>query len=347
MSGPRETAAVPAAAGSGPPQLLDRVTPSAALLLPPGADHDDPAVREVRRKGIHGSDVAAIVGATKRGSARTVWHEKHDGVHVDLPELAEAALWGRLLEPVVADEWARRHGLDPGRLVDVGTVVNVDQPWMRAQVDRLLYACPDMTGAEADALDDLDPDRAVPTCSLEIKCRSAYVASRWVDDIPDDVLAQVAWQRMVTGLDHIHIACLIGGNRPVFHRYDPDPELEQLLAAECGALWDRVLAHDPPDLDYSEVIDDVLAKLFPDRSGERELSPTEYGELLGPWSIWRAAAETAGEAKMLARGRVLEALAGHEVLTYQGEPVFTYKQVKEHTVPEHRKAAYRQLRGPQ
>lgn len=324
------------------PQLLDRVTPDAVLLLPPGFDYDDPDVRAARRRGIHGSDVAAIVGATKRGSARSVWHEKHDGVHVDLPELAEAALWGQLHEPTVAAEWARRRGVPLERLVDVGTVVNVDEPWMRAQVDRLVLDCPDVPGRIAAELVDL----VEPACALEIKCRSAWVASRWRDDVPDDVLAQVAWQRRVTGLDHVHIACLIDGNRLVEHRYDRDDQLEQLLITECAALWDRVLQHDPPDLAYDEVIRDLLESLFPDRSGERELTPTEYGELTAAWRLYVEARTMAAELKQVAAGRVLETMADAEVLTYQGEAVFTYRAHDRAAYSVAAKRGIRSLIGP-
>lgn len=319
------------------PQLLDLVTPAAALLIPPGVDYDDPDVRDIRRGGIHGSDVAAILGVTKRGSARGVWHEKHDGVHVDLHHLAEAARWGNLHEPTVAAEWARRHNLDVMFVQDVGTLVNVNDPWMRAQVDRLLYACPD---------DDSPRDVGAPTCSLEIKCRSAWVASRWVDDVPDDVLAQVAWQRIVTGLDHVHVACLIDGNRLVEHRYDRDEQLEDMLVTEAGALWDRVLSHDPPDMAYDDMIKDLLEKLFPDRAGERELTPSEYGELLGPWQVYVKTRTLAAELKAAASGRILEALAGAEVLTFGGAPVWSYKQVDATDVAAYRRKAYRALRGP-
>lgn len=324
------------------PQLLDRVTPDAVLLLPPGADYDDPAVRAVRRKGIHGSDVAAIVGASSRSNPRAVWHEKHDGVHVEHPELAEAAELGREHEPTVARVWARRRGLPLERLVDIGTVVNVDDPWMRAQVDRLVLDCPDVPSRIAAELVDL----VEPVCALEIKCRSAFVASRWRDDIPDDVLAQVAWQRIVTGLDHVHVACMIDGNRIVDFRYDRDVDLERLLVTECAALWDRVLAHDPPDMQYDAVIKQLLEQLFPDRAGERELDADTFARLAGAWTLYVEARETAAELKAAASAKILEALGDAEVLTWSGKTMWSYRQVQAHTVPEHHKAAYRALRGP-
>lgn len=322
--------------------LWERVTPDAALLLPAGVDYDDPAVRAVRRKGIHGSDVAAIVGASTGRSAWTVWVAKHDGVEVEPEDDArERILWGNLHEPTVAAEWARRHGIDAElALVNVGTLVNVDDPWMRAQVDRLLLQCPD------------DPDDALdrvghPTCALEVKCRSAWVASRWVDDVPDDVLAQVAWQRIVTGLDHIHVACLIDGNRLVEHRYDRDDTLEQMLVTECGALWDRVLSGDAPDVDYGADVARLLAKLFPDRAGQRELDDDEAAYLFGAWAAAATRKAEWQELNVAARGKVLEALGGHEVLTYGGKPVFTYKEVPAGCVKGYTRSAYRPLRGPQ
>jgi predicted phage-related endonuclease len=66
---------------------------------------------EARRNGIGGSDAAAICGLDPCRSAFELLLDK-TRVVVDDDRAGEAAQWGRLLEPVIADEVARREQLD-------------------------------------------------------------------------------------------------------------------------------------------------------------------------------------------------------------------------------------------
>jgi putative phage-type endonuclease len=266
----------------------------------------------VRRAGITATDLPKILGLSKYGDARSVWHDKRGELPRD--EAGEAAHWGHLLEGIVAGEWARRRAVT---LEDVGVLANDEHRWMLAALDRLPDHCPDGDGP----------------CGLEIKTRSAYVAGRWRDDQPDDVLAQVAWQRMVTGLGHIHTAALIGGQRLVEHRYDRDEQLERLLLAEARQVWDQVQAGEMPVVEPGAILADMLDRLFPDRSGETEVEPGRGSALVEGYRHAQSLEREAKTTKEAARAAVLDALGPGEALVCDGAPLFTYRAQTKRSIP--------------
>lgn len=305
--------------GSGDAPEL--VTPTGVLLGEPAPESVD--WFRLRRGGITATDLPKILDLSAYGNARSVWHDKRGELPRD--EGGEAARWGHLLEDVVAAEWATRHedGPQSGRqlvlLAPVGIIANRDDPWMRCALDRLVLAgCPD--------------DSPRGTCALEVKTRSAYVAGRWRDDVPDDVLAQVAWQRRATGLDHIHIACLLGGQKLVEHRYDQDAALEAYLVEAARAVWRDVLDGTPPPVDMTGVLAALLDQLHPDRAGEHDVDPVTAADLVAEYEAAAAAVKAAEAAKDAARARVLSALGDKEILTTAGEPVFTYRPQTKTTI---------------
>lgn len=230
----------------------DMVTPTGVLVT--DAEPATPDWFEARRGGITGTDLPKILGLTKYGNALSVWLDKRG--ELDDDGESEAARWGNLLEDPVALEWAERNDSLVRR---VGVLAHHEHPWMRASLDRLVLpdACPDG--------DD--------TCGLEIKTRSAYKADDWKDGIPDDVLAQTAWGLMVTGLHHMHIAALIGGQRLVSFRVDRDQKLEDYLLEAARPVWTAVTEGVPPEThpDAEGVLLGLLDKLYAVRAGERDL----------------------------------------------------------------------------
>lgn len=287
----------------------DLITPTGQLISTAEPSTDEWFA--VRRAGITATDVPKILGLSKYGDARAVWHDKRGELPPD--EAGEAAIWGHLLEDVVAQRWASIHGVTVQR---VGIIANAQLPWMRAALDRLPDTCPLGRGR----------------CGLEIKTRSAYVAGRWRDDVPDDVLAQVAHQRMTTGLDHIHVAALIGGQKLVEHRYDEDPELEAYLLEHTERLWGQVQSGEIPAVEPTQVLADMLDRLFANRSGDAEIDESRALSLVAAYQQAKALEAEAEAAKEAARAAVLDALGPAEFLTSDGQIFFTYKQHTKHSV---------------
>lgn len=309
------------------PTTLRRVTPTAVQVLRADASREEWLAR--RRDGIGSSDIAKIVGASDRQQAVHVWHDKRGTLEDDA---GEAALWGTLHEDTVAREWCRRNRSVIRR---VGLVSNVDFSWMMCTLDRLVQECP---------LDEPGDRRS--RCALEVKTRSAFKAHRWHRSVPDDVLAQTLWQRKVTGLDHIHVAVLIGGNdyRQTVVRHDPD--LEAYLFVQGGLFWKKhVLSGVEPAWDYDNHPEDLIdldARMHGERVGELDLDG--IGEVL-TYAELSAAAGDAERARKAASARLAKLANGARYLKFSGELAFQYAprtraNVDLARLAEHHPAAY-------
>lgn len=257
-----------------------------------------------RRTGIGSSDIPAILGYSPYRSAGHVWAEKRGAIDGD--DAGEAALWGTLLEPVIATEWAARHDTT---VAEMPTIRQTGHPHRLASLDRRVITCPDRAGQ----------------CGLEIKAHSEWKAGSWREDVPDAVLAQVSWQLLVSGLDHIHVAALIGGQRLVEHTVHPDATVMDYVAAEADRLWQHVLDGICPHVDNTALLLDLLDRLNPDREGQVEL---DADRVLDIHLLYRAGAEmekAGAEAKDEAKAALVLLLGSADTATVNGTPVATYK----------------------
>lgn len=212
-----------------------------------------------RRQGIGSSDIAAIMGVSSYGTAQHVYYDKRGELPLE-DDAGEAALWGTLHEETVAREWARRNR---GVVRRVGLVARRDQPHMMCTLDRLCRECPDRRTASE-------------VCAVEVKTRNAFVATKWKRQVPDDVLAQVLWQLAVTGFDHVHVACLIGGNdyRQYVVRRKGNEDLITDIITIATRLWDDIRSGRVPVLTGAEPVEamtDLYEALHPDRDGYIDL----------------------------------------------------------------------------
>lgn len=283
------------------PAAARRVTPTAVRVLPADAPRDEWLAR--RRDGIGSSDVAALVGASSHATALHVFLDKRGELH---DNAGEAALWGTLLEDTVAREWQRRNASVVRR---VGLIAHQDEPWMLATLDRQVLECP-LNRLEREA------------CALEVKCRSAFLAGKWRRDVPDDVLAQTAWQMAVTGFRHIHVAVLIGGNdyRQTVVRHDA--ELEAYILGEVGRFrTGHLLPGVPPpaDLARADAYIELDARLHPDRVGEIDVA--EVGDVDEYARLSRAKSE-AERALKGAKARLHELAGGARYVTFENRLAF-------------------------
>ncbi|WP_308296174.1 lambda-exonuclease family protein [Streptomyces sp. ISL-96] len=213
--------------------------PTARLLLP--ADAPEEQWHEVRRSGIGGSDVAAILGLDKYRGPRHVFEAKHGR---DTEADNEAMEFGRELEDVIARSFSRRANVPI--LTPPGTLVHNEHAWMLANVDR--YAL-DETGAVV--------------APVECKNRSEYQADDWEEGVPDSPAIQAHWYMAVGGWDYAWVAALIGGNRLRYHRLERDEELIGYLTEHCGTWYQKhVVEGFPPPADGLEATKELLGRLW-------------------------------------------------------------------------------------
>lgn len=205
----------------------------------------------VRNKGIGGSDVGAICGVSPFTSARQVYFNKTGQFDEAMQPGAasrERMHFGHLLEPIVADEFARRElTADKNRagwtLTELGaTVCHKDCAWMRANVDRLI----------------LDENGRIVGI-LECKTTSEYNNEEWENgDILLSYIYQLNWYMYILDIKWGAFACLVGGNK--FYSYEVyrnDELLQETILPAVHNFWhNNVLALVEPEL---QAVDTVFA----------------------------------------------------------------------------------------
>ena len=208
----------------------------------------------IRRQGIGGSDIAAIAGVHPWRSPLSVYLEKMGELE---PEENEAMRWGRILEPIVAQEFARRYPDYQVRRVNA-VLQHPEVPYFLANIDREVRRRGSQPGV------------------LEIKTSSAWMGGRWHNEVPDHVMAQVQWYLGITGYTWAVVAVLIGGNDYREFEIERDDEVIELLQQIGKKFWeDHVIPKVPP---AAEAVDlDVLKQLHPESNGQEiSLPPTAY-----------------------------------------------------------------------
>lgn len=258
--------------------------------------------RELRRRGIGGSDIAAIVGLNPWKSAIEVWAEKTGLTVPTQPN--EASEWGKKLEDVVARHFAERRGCRVRRVNAV--LQHPRNPILIADLDRLVYAIP---GESGEAV-------------LEVKTTSAHLADLWADDqVPEWVLLQVQHYLGVTGLDRAYVAALIGGNRYVEREVHRDDELIEQLEQMATEWWRRHVEEGiPPEPDGSAASSNILRRLYPTVERPAVDLPESAEELIREYEEALRAEKEAAERKEAAANRLKALMQDAEIGRIGGRP---------------------------
>jgi len=294
---------------SGPAPLS---FPTARVLLPAGAPAEE--WHAVRRMGVGGSDVPAILGLDTHGGALRVWQDKVGIPRETDSRLERAARRGHRLEGLTAEFFSEESGL---LIVDApGTLQHVDHPHWLANPDRITLRPDDVSAADPGI--------------LECKSRTwrSARAEHWSgDEAPDGPALQAHWYLTVTGYQHAHVAGLID-DELVWWRLERDDELCQMLADAVDRFWtDHVLTATPPQADGSQATVELLARLWNAREEATvEVDPVE-AMFLNQRRRELKERQADLETDLTEVENRMRQLAGDaEVATVGGKPVFTWRQ---------------------
>ncbi|MCL8208649.1 MAG: YqaJ viral recombinase family protein [Actinomycetia bacterium] len=237
-----------------------------------------------RRRGLGGSDAAAVLGVSRYKSPWDVWADKMGLTPPDDP--GEAAYWGQRLEPLVAEEFARRTGIAVASWPYL--LQHPEHPWMLANLDRV-------TG-----------DGGI----LECKTTHPRHAAEWDDDgIPVEYLCQVQHYLAVTGAPHAWVAVLIGGQDFRTTRIERDAAFIADLIALEAAFWRRVASRIPPEPDGSPAARRTLLQLYPEATRDEAALPPD-AEAWARAYLEAAAREAAAATDKERAAQALMALLG-------------------------------------
>ncbi|MGY0067683.1 YqaJ viral recombinase family nuclease [Streptomyces sp. QTS137] len=293
-------------AGTQVPAAGRRVTPTGRLVLPADADRADWLA--ARRAGIGSSDVPALLGLVEKNPPLKVWHDK---LGHDVDDAGEAAFWGNVHEEPVARHWAMRNRSVIRR---VGLVAHETHPHWMTTLDRRVTECP------------LTENRT--PCALEVKTRSAFKNAQWHAGAPDDVLAQMLWQIVVNGYEHMHFAVLIGGNE--YHqgtvRADQYTDVIDDITTAVDKFWtEHVQAQVPPEPSGDgEALTKLFRRLHPTRSGSVDIARHEDAlDALADYNRHQRAESAAKKAKNAAKARMIAALDDAQEALIAGERAYS------------------------
>ena len=214
-----------------------------------------------RRKGVGGSDSAAVCGLSRYSSPLEVWLQK-TGRKPATPD-NEAMQWGRLLEPIVREEFARRTGLNVKECPYL--MAHAEYPFMLANVDGIVT--------------EKDGTKSV----LEIKTTGSFTTAKDIEDgLPVEWYCQVQHYMAVCDLPKAYVAVLINGNKMQWQAVDRDEETIRTIIALESHFWKEYVLKDvPPPVD--EHSGDALAMLYPKSEEKSVILPAEADELVAQW----------------------------------------------------------------
>lgn len=313
---------------------------------------NDTADREVwlrdRKKGIGGSDVAAVLGLSPWRTPLDVFNDK-TAETVDEKPQSEAAHFGTILEDVVADEFARRTGFKVARF----TKTLSQNPgchtggvgWARANLDRVIVnpaiaKTVRFTSEASHALQAKCFTRGLwltTDAILECKTASAYASDLWGPSQEAEIRAgevvtehkipiyyetQVQWYLGLTGAKVCYVAVLIGGNDFRIYAVKPDRELFEAICEKCWAFWSgHVLTGEPP---AATNVEDVR-KLFAKDSGEMVEATNEVATTIGELRTVKARIKELKDEQEALEQSLIVALGERTGFLIGGEKAVTYK----------------------
>lgn len=264
-----------------------------------------PETLEERRKGIGGSDVAAILGLSKFKTPLDVYHDKLFGAKT---EMTQPMMAGILLEDTIAN-W---YMLESNRKVlrDNKIRYHKDIPYLLANIDRIILP----TNGEGRGI-------------LEIKTAGLYAARFWEDEPPMDYTLQLQHYLDVTGYTWGEFAVLVGGQD--FRRYyvERDEELIQLKNERLTNFWENhVLKAIPPD----PINEKDLAQLYARHTEGKVIEAAEdTRNTIYDLKTLKEKIKQLEEEEAQLTERLKLALGDAEALVYLGEPMVTWKTSKD------------------
>lgn len=255
---------------------------------------------EERRKGIGGSDVAAIMGLSPWKTAYQVYREKRKEVE----DWGGNSLtdWGKRMEPAIRQWYSDETGRDV-RLPDK-IMYHPQHPFMLASLDGFT-----------------DDGRVV-----EIK--TARSGKDWgepgTNQIPDYYAVQVHHYMTITGFQVADIPVSIAGSSPSLYIVEADKEISEMIIEACAKFWERVQSGNPPDpVTYA----DAVARFGKIKSDGSIIATTELIEAIAGLKQLRAQIKELEEHEEAWKARIIIALGDQAdtIIDGAGQTLVTYK----------------------
>jgi putative phage-type endonuclease len=233
---------------------------------------------QMRKKGVGGSEVAALFGKSNYASPLSLYMDKLSDAVKDDSEENEFLEWGKTLEPIIRDKFPDKFKKFTGVGIEVEEypfmMQSKEREFMLANVDGILAPVSDyafkIQVEEGEWEEYFIP--AGQMGGLEIKTGSGFTAKNWKNNsLPDGYFLQTQHYMAVTGLPYFFVVALI--DKSMLWRYVPrDEELISIITEVEKRFWnENVLAKVPPAPIGKEIDSSVLKDLYPQELKDKAL----------------------------------------------------------------------------
>lgn len=204
--------------------------------------------REIRKRGIGGSDAAASVGLSPFKTPYQLYVEKRGDASESEEETLAMEL-GALLEEPVAQLYCKRTKREIRRQP---LAFHDEHSFMLANIDRQILKDPRGPGV------------------LEIKTTNEWTGRtlHGVEDIPDHYYIQAQHYLAVYGYAWASLAILIGLGRFVWFDVERNDAVIAELIRQEGEFWERVQTGNAPPVDGSSRTGEMIKGMYPRDTGK-------------------------------------------------------------------------------
>lgn len=212
---------------------------------------------QFRQHGIGGSDASAVCGMNRWRGPLDVYLDKLGKTPAQ--EDNEAMYWGRTMEPVLRDEFAKR----TGKTVEA-------MPYM--------FSCKEYPFMIAD-IDGIVREEDGSVSLLELKTANGFATADWESGLPQEYYIQIQHYLSVCDLPKAYVAVLIGGNHFQYEELARDEDTIRMVIAMEKAFWhNNILGVVPPKAD--ETSGPALDTLYPASGNTSIILPDEADQLI-------------------------------------------------------------------
>jgi putative phage-type endonuclease len=222
---------------------------------------------EARRKGVGGSDAAAILGLSRWRTAIDVWEDKL-GLSTERPQTVRM-MWGLRLEDAIAAAYAEETGLRVRRTPGIRKARHVRDFPMIASVDRIA------SGNGETRLVELKTARSDSAFAPRDGWRDVSPELR----VPADYYVQVQHYLEVVDMEVADVAVLFGGSDFRIYEIPRDFDFGADLREEEGRFWrDFVVAEVQPPASADDLA--FLARKYPTSVDDEKVGSAEAALLV-------------------------------------------------------------------
>jgi len=261
---------------------------------------------ELRKKGIGGSDAAAIVGLDRYRSPFDVYADKL-GLKPEIPD-NEAMRQGRDLEQYVAERFMEATGKKVRRRNAM--LQHPEYPFMIADIDRWVVG---------------------ENAGLECKTTSVLNRAKFSQgEFPPNYYVQCMHYMAVTGAERWYLAVLVLNK--AFHVFTierDEAEVQALIEAEKDFWENHILKQIPPSPDGSEATSEVIKQLFPEAREREEVALYGHEEKIRQYLELDARVKELTQERDAIKQELQLALADAEIGRGQGYIVEWKNQVRQ------------------